>query len=354
MGETNVNRRDFLKGATASVAGAAAFGVIRSKTRAAEQELVIVGWGGSYEDSMKEAFFDPFTKATGIRIRQVSAVGQQFAQLKAQVQNNNPEYDICTFGNAWLLRGAKEGLLAPIDYKIVDSGGLYKEALHPFGVAYEIFAIAMAFNTEKFPAGKHPKTWAEYWDVKRFPGRRTAPGWSPRNNLEAALIADGVPMNKVYPIAVDRALKRLAEMKPHTTWYSTGAQLAQFFTDREVVLGYGWSGRIEVIAQQGVPVATELNQAILDQTYWVVSKVSRNKEAALRFINFASQAGPQAKRPELHPYGPVSREAWGRLSPALRAKLPNYERPNTIFLNGEWWVDNDEKVVERWKVWLAS
>jgi len=354
MSASHMTRRDFLKTTAGATGGAAAFGVVRSRATAADNELVVLGWGGHYEEAMNRAWYEPFTKATGIRIRQVSATGQTFSLLKAQVENNNPEYDVCAFTEGWVLRGARQKLLAPIDYNIVDAKQLYKEAIHPMGVALDLFAVAIGFNTEKYPVGKHPKTWAEYWDAKRFPGKRTAPGWSPRDNLEAAVMADDVPISKVYPIDVERAFKKLAEIKSHTAWYSSGAQLAQFLTDREAVLACGYSNRMEVLAQQGLPVAVELNQGILHQSWWVVSAVSRNKQNAMRFLNFAAQVEPQIKRSELHPVAPTNREAWARLPASLRARLPNYEMRGMLLGSPEWYDANEEKLLERWKVWLAS
>ena len=95
---SNVSRRDFLKTTAGSLATA---GVLaRSRPAAAAGELVIVGWGGAHEESLKKAVYDPFTAATGIKIKQVSATNQ-LALLKAQVQNNSPEWDIVQPGSAW-------------------------------------------------------------------------------------------------------------------------------------------------------------------------------------------------------------------------------------------------------------
>src|SRR5262245_65592593 len=89
--------------------------------RAQAPELVVVGWGGAHEESLKKAVYDPFTAATGIKIKQVSATNQ-LAMLKAQVQNNNPEWDIIQPGSAWLWRGAQDGLYEKIDAGMVNGG----------------------------------------------------------------------------------------------------------------------------------------------------------------------------------------------------------------------------------------
>lgn len=345
-----VSRRQFT---TAALGSLAAVATVRGRARAAQDELVIVGWGGTHEESLKKAVYDPFTAETGIRIKQVSATNQ-LPMLKAQVQANNPEWDIIQPGSLWVQRGAKEGLYEKIDFGVVDRGQLYAPAVHPYAVAFEVFAVDICYNTEKYPTGSHPKTWAELWDAKRFPGRRTAPGWTPRDNLEAAIMAAGVPVSKVYPIDTKVAFDKLREQKANTVWYSTGAQFAQLFADKEVVLGYGWGARIVVVAQEGKPLAVEMNQAIVDQTFYAVSKISRNKAAAMKFINFAVQVKPQMARPVLYPHGPVNKRAWQQIDPKVRGHLVNFELPNIVVRDAGWWMEREDDLTMQWKAFLAS
>jgi hypothetical protein len=111
------------------------------------------------------------------------------------------------------------------------------------------------------------------------------------------------------------------------TWWQSGAQFAQLFADEEVLLGYGWGARVVVLAREGKPLAVEVNQAILDQTFYAISKISKNKEAAMKFIAFASQTKPQAERPVLYPHGPTNRAAWAQLDAKAKRDVVNYDLP---------------------------
>ena len=352
MNAHRVSRRLFLKGSLVSVTTGSLVAAGR-RGAAAAGDLVIVGWGGAHEESLKKAVYEPFTAATGIGVKQVSATNQ-LAMLKAQVQNNSPEWDIIQPGSAWLYRGTQEGLYEKVDYGGVPRADMYAPALHAHGVAFEVYAVDIAYNTKKFPSGSHPKTWAELWDLKRFPGRRTGPGWTPRDNFEAAVMAAGVPLSKVYPIDAKLAFAKLAEIKPQMTWWQSGAQFAQLFADEEVTLGYGWGARVVVLAREGKPLAVELNQAILDQTFYAVSKISKNKDAAMKFIGFASQAKPQAERPLLYPHGPTNKKAWAELDAKTKRDVVNYDLPGVLLRNPEWWMDNETALLEQWKKFLAA
>ncbi len=349
MTVSRISRRAFLAIGSASV-GVAAFGIGGRRADAAG-ELVVVGWGGTHEESLKKAVYEPFTAATGIRIKQVSATNQ-LALLKAQVQNKNPEWDVVQPGSAWLYRGAADGLYEKIDYGIVDKTDLYAPAVHSHGVAFEIYAVDIGYNSKKFPT--HPRTWAEFWDLKKFPGRRTGPGWTPRDNFEAAVMAAGVPPSKVYPIDTKLAFAKLGEIKSEMTWWQSGAQFAQLFADEEIALGYGWGARLIVLAREGKPLAVEVNQAILDQTCYAVSSISRNKVAAMQFIAFAVKAKPQAERPLLYPHGPTSKRAWAELDAKTKRDVVNYDMPNVVLRNPDWWMENEPILLEPWKKFLAA
>jgi spermidine/putrescine-binding protein len=63
-----------------------------------------------------------------------------------------------------------------------------------------VWAQVMAYRTDAFK-GEAPKGWADFWNTKKFPGDRAmggtgAGGWP---EIEFALMAAGVPADKLYP-----------------------------------------------------------------------------------------------------------------------------------------------------------
>ena len=57
--------------------------------------------------------------------------------------------------------------------------------------------MVLTYNTKKW-GGMVPQTWADVWDVKKFPGKR-AFRLEPDGQFEAALMADGVPYGQDLP-----------------------------------------------------------------------------------------------------------------------------------------------------------
>ena len=159
----------------------------------------------------------------------------------------------------------------------------------------------LGYNKEAFPEGKQPKSWAEFWDAEEFPGARMlADMASGTPNLEFALIADGVPMDKIFPIDIDRAFKSLSKIKPHIKkFWDTGALSAQMLADKEVVLGSIWNGRLQAVADKGAPVAIEWNQHMLQIQAYGMFKDAQEQEgsaAARRLFDEPEGEAPASRR----------------------------------------------------------
>ena len=177
-------------------------------------------WGGPWLDAAKANLFDPFTAATGVKIEPVSAVS--FAKLAAQVKTGVYEFDVTTLGAAELLRAEEAGLIEPVAEPY--PGGLFHG-----GAASHAFTTVIGYNGKKFADG--PNTWADFWDVEKFPGARSLQRY-PARILPLALLADGVPVDQIYPMDIDRAFKSLDRIKEHVVvWWTAGAQSSQLLRD---------------------------------------------------------------------------------------------------------------------------
>ena len=146
--------------------------------------------------------------------------------------------------------------------------------------------------------------------MKKFPGRRALRN-HPFATLEAALMADGVAPDKLYPIDVDRAFKKLEEIKPHiTVWWTSGAQSAQLLNDGEVDMVMAWNGRVSALTKEGAKVAFTYNQGILQSTSLCILKDAPNLATAVKFLNEAVDPVHQANLPLHIDYGPANPKAF--------------------------------------------
>jgi len=305
-------RRHFVKmvGAVGAAAAVGPFFHARPAT-ADKGELVVVSWGGSWAKSLREVMFTPFEKETGYKVRDDGP--PEAAKLKAMIQSGSVTWDVLDTDLPAIQTMVKEGLLDPIDYGKLDKAKLShipKTLQSSHAVGHKIYSFNIVYNTKTFPTGKHPRSWAEVWDGEKFKGGRSfnfRGGIAPQ--LEIALLADGVPMDKVYPIDVERAWKSIDRLRPLVTkWYQSHAEAIQLVTAGEVDIACTIGPRAVYAKRSGAPVDVDYNQGKLGSDYWCRVKGSKNQEVALQFINFALMGS--------------ARREWSRRIPTGRATRP--------------------------------
>ncbi len=353
----STTRRAFLTASAAvAVAGAAPF--VWTRRAGAAGKIVVRTIGGAYEEAVTKTMLEPFTKATGIEVVKVPAT---LGKLLAMFEAGNVELDVVDAGELGMLSLSQKGALEKIDYKswkLTNPEDLDAAARRPDMALNFYFSTVLGYNAQTFPTGKHPRSWAEFWDTRKFPGARMlADMASGAVDLEFALLADGVPKDKLYPIDMDRAFKVLDRVRPSIRkFWDTGALSAQMLADREVVLGSIWNGRLQAVADKGAPLAIEWNEAMLQTQYWGVMKGAKSAAEAHRFIEFACQPEIQSNFAKAIPYGPSNRQAFKTIPASVAGRLPSSpEHKGKAFVqNGQWWADNRAKVSERWSQWLLQ
>ena len=353
MQKLSVSRRQVLSSAIAGTAVLIAAPAVISAARAQSRVVYINTWGGSWTAAEDAAFFKPFTKETGITVRPVSPVS--YAKLKAQVQFRNYEWDITELTDADWLRADQEGLAESIDWSVISRSNLFENATYANGVKFCSLSTNLCYRTDKFRQGG-PRSWADFWDVKKFPGRRALYN-NPVRVVMFALLADGVSKDQLFPMDLDRAFRKLDQIKPHiTVWWTQGSQSQQLLRDGEVDMISIWNARASELKNQGVPVEIVWEDAPVYNTMWGVVKGAPHAREAWEFIQFAVQPERQAEFSRRLYYGPSNPAAYQYLSPEVSRQLPTSPEnaKATFSTNLEWEAANSAAIQERFTQWLAS
>ncbi len=192
--------------------------------------------------------------------------------------------------------------------------------------------------------------WADFWDTAKFPGDRALVGSGSGNNpeLEFALLAAGVPPDKLYPLDLDKAFASYDKIKPDVVkWWDTGAVPPQLLTDKEVVMSSVWNGRMATLQKAGVPAAISWPQGLSKRDCWAVPKGAKNRDNAMKFIAFSTMAIPQARLSSLIPYGFVNDQSVNYMTEEQMKVLPSAPaiRSQLVPYNYQWWVDNRDTVI---------
>jgi putative spermidine/putrescine transport system substrate-binding protein len=335
--------------------------------------ITVTSFGGAYTKSQLEAHYKPFTKKTGMTVNSEDYNGG-IAQIRAQVESGNVSWDVVDIETQDLTAACDEGLLEIIDTTKVPAGAdgtpadqdFIPNALHECGVGNIIWSNIIAYDKTKFP-GEKPKTVADFFDLKKFPGMRGI-GKRPTAVIEYALMADGVASENVYDVlstkeGVDRAFAKLNTIKASLLFWETGAQSAQMLADGEAVMIMGWNGRIfNAIVKENKPFVMIWDHQIYNMDYYVIPKGTKNLENALKFVMFATSSQALADQTKYISYGPVRKSSVPlittyegtdvKMAPHMPTAPANFK--NALANSPEWWADNQDEMIKRYNAWMTK
>lgn len=323
----------------------------------AQQQISVVNFGGANANAQKKAYYEPFEK-TGIKVVSVEYNGEQ-AKIKAMVEARKVTWDVVEVESPDVARGCDEGLFEKLDYsKIGNKADFIPAAVTECGLGIFVWSTVMAYNGDKLKDG--PKTWADFWDVKKYPGKRGLRKGA-RYNLEFALMADGVKVGDVYKVlatkdGAERAFKKLSELKPNIQWWEAGAQPPQFLVAGDVAMTTVYNGRIDAANREGKNLKISWTGGIYDLDYWVIPKGAPNKEASLKFIAFASTADAQAEYAKNIAYGPTNHKALAKLDAKVLDNLPTspVNSKDALQFDLKFWADQGEALEKRFASWATN
>ena len=330
---------------------------------AQQQTLTVVSFGGAYGAAQQRHMVDPFMEKTGHRILFEDYSGG-IAEIKAQVESGNIQWDVVDIEVIDLERACAEGLLEEIPRDILPPGDDGTPALEDFmegaldnecGVGVIFWTTLYAINTETIGENK-PSTIQDFFDTEQFPGKR-ALRKRPQVNLEWALIADGVDRAEVYDLlATDegqaRAFAKLDTIKDDVIWFDSWSQAPQLLNDGGAIMVQSANGRFyAAIQDDGRPFEMIWDAHVYDLDVWSIVRGSPNKELALEYIKFATSTVPLAGMQEVA-YGPTRKSSAPLVDPAVLPLLPSSHIDAGIKADGIFWADYGESLGEKFNEWL--
>lgn len=315
--------------------------------------LTVVSWGGAYQAAMTDAWFEPYAAANP-HVTLVQDGPTDYAAIEAMA-GGAVTWDVVDVENDFGLGGTAH-LLEPIDCEKVPCDELQPDRFQTTGyrVPVMLWGLVMAYRDDAW-GGDSPQSWADFFDVDRFPGsravRRSGPG---SGILEAALVADGVDPGALYPLDVERALAKLATIADDIVWWEDGEECADLLADGMVQMGVCYNGRVYDVQQAGAPVVIQWNGALVQADYLVVPRGSPNVAAAMDLIAYMTSADNNARLAEFISYAPANVNAVDKVPASIRLHLPSTYADVTIPRDDTWLEGNFDDVATRFEEWLVE
>lgn len=321
-----------------------------STSKEKKRQLIVADYGGASSEAAAEAWYKPFEEKHNV---EVVVVPNDIGKLKAMATSDKMEWDVLIYDTHVALNMADEGLLTPIDYDIVEKADLDPAVNTDYTVGAQYSYLTLSYNTDLFPGDNHPTSWKEFWDVNAFPGARSL--WKyPLTTLEAALLADGVAHEDMYPLDVDRALASLDKLGDNLkVWWDAGAQAPQLLATEELAVAGAWNGRIANAKAEGAAVDLNFSEAIEMLDSWIIPKGAPNEDLAQEFIAFATQPEGQAEYARIIHYAPTNPKGFDLLTDEEKANLGEGQE-NMLRIDYEYWAEHYEDVNDEFNKWLLK
>lgn len=314
--------------------------------------LTFMSGGGAYLDALNKAYLDPYERETGTKISDDPTLS--YAKIKTQVKSGNVTIDTTPAEGYFSAQECGKDL-QPLDTSIVDLSKVDpKLKQDKCGAPLITYNTGIYYKKGAFPAGAAPKGCKDFFDTKRFPGKRAVrEGALPNPLIECALVADGVAPDELYPLDLDRAFKKIETIKDDLVFWASGTDSVQLMTTGEVAMIQAWNGRAyDAIAEQGAKYEPANGDAFLIYDALVVPKGVKDPKAVMRLIDSMMDPRRQAKLTSLIPYSPTRTDAQlGRLPAKLKKFLPETNpaaRRGIIVQDQRWWAKNGDDATRRW------
>lgn len=317
----------------------------------AAEQIVFTSWGGTTQQAQQKNWAQPFTTKTGINVAMDGPT--DYGKFKAMVESGNVNWDVVDVEGDFAYKAAKDGLLEPIDFSVVPQKELDPRFVDKFAVGSFYYSFVLGYSKNTYTKTE-PATWSDLFDLKKFQGKRTFYKWSAPGVLEIALLADGVPADKLYPLDLDRAFKKLDTIKSQIIWWSGGAQSQQLLASGEAPIGMFWNGRLHVLKQTGVNVGTSWQQNLTAADMLVVPKGAKNKAAAMKYLAMATSPEGQAKFADETGFAPINLKSESLMPAAAVSGLPTRFTKGQINLDMKYWAENREAIAKRWYAWQSQ
>lgn len=320
------------------------------------KSLTVVSFGGAYQEAQSKAYMKPFAEMTKATVTEATYNGE-YGILSNRATSPEGVWDVVSVEAVPTARGARESLFLKIPDSIYSGLRLTSGAAGEYAAGHLVFSTVLAYNQTTFPDTlTAPRSWADFWDVSKYPGKRALRN-SPRGTLEIALLAAGVRPENLYPLDTKLAFEQLDKLRPSLVFWEAGAQPPQLLSNGTVTMTSAYNGRVWFAKQkEGAKIGWTLNQGLMETEFWVVPKNASNPDLAFAFIRFSLQAPEQAQFSNQIAYGPTNLDAVPNVSKDIMAALPNSPAALSLQIpvNFDWWASNQSTIEAEWEQWQSG
>lgn len=319
------------------------------------QTVVLYTFGGTQLEVTRELVIKPFEAETGAK---VVVDDSCCTRMQATLEAGQFLGDVVVgLDRGGMLARADRGFFIadPRLEKMARDRGVPDPYPSPNMVVLHSYAYVIAAKDRNIPL---PKNWAEFFDTKKFPGTRGLIRVGPQVQLEAALLADGVPPDKLYPLDVERAYRKLDALRASTKLVinNSGADMINNLGTGETTYGITYSNRAFMAQKDGIRINFGYDDGFLVGNGGAILKGAKNVNGAVAFLEYHLRPDVLARFAERTGMGPSYRASADMVDEKARAMVPSApaNAAKQHVMNDKFWQANQIEQTKRWINWLAQ
>ena len=320
--------------------------------------LTIVTRGEASQAAIADIVVPPFTTATEIPVHLDNWDGG-VDLLKSKVTEGG--WDLVQVSADELAAGCGDGTFEKLDWSAIGGKDHYLGmAVNDCGLGARLHNTVLAWDRDKFQA---TPTWADFWDVAKIPGKRGL-AKTARGALEIALLADGVAPSDVYKTlgssdGVDRAFRKLDQLKPYIVWWQTPAEAAKILGSGDVLMTATPSDVIvtaDRAEKRNFGLQFTASLRVREPRSWAILKGAQNLREALQFLYFAGAPALQARLFRSSGDVGLAKGMNDWLTPDQQTLSPTFpaNANGALRVDNGFWRDNIAKLRTRFEAWLTQ
>ncbi len=279
---------------------------------------------GTFAEAIKKAYVEPFQAQTGITVT-CDERDPTTEMVKAAVDTGDYPFD-ATLAFTGIPEADWPTYFEKLDFSVIKKDEMDPAWVRDYWVVSDIAAEVVTYNLDA-TKGVVPTSLADLFDTTKIPGKRCFEDYY-GTTYAWALMADGVPPDKLIPFDVPRAQAKLATIKDKIIWFTTGTQIQELVASGECPIGIAWNGRARAAAADGAKVGVLWDPQILTYDRTAILRGSPNKDAAMQFLGFMTGKEYSGDLTKFVPYVPANKFA--TLDAATKDWAPKLDLPAFI------------------------
>jgi putative spermidine/putrescine transport system substrate-binding protein len=273
--------------------------------------------------------------------------------LKPLLANHAVDLVLATGGQ--LADLCRAGLVQKLDWAALGRDRFLPGTTSDCGAGAYVSATVLVWDRDKLTG---TPGWGDFWDVAKHPGRRGLHR-AARGNLEIALLADGVSPADIYRTlrssdGVDRAFRKLDQLKPYILWWDEPAQPGQMLAGSKVLLTSAASNALP--GGPKLKLGTQWAGSLAELASWAVATQPPHPRAAAAALVVATDPARLASFAKATGLGAPTTAAVAMLPAELRAQNPTAatNQASVLVIDEAFWLENGDRLEARFTAWIGK